>query len=467
LTQEDKNINQDTIVALSTPAGVGALGLIRISGLQSIPVLDKIFVGRNLSKSESHVACLGKIVDGDNILDECVLTIFRGPQSYTGEDTIELSCHGSPYIIKSIIELITRHNIRLAMPGEFTQRAFLNGKLDLTQAEAVGDLIAAQSASQQQLAMYQMRGGISKEIQELRSKLIKFASLIELENDFGEEDVEFADRSELIHLIQSTITRINELEASFQYGKAIKDGVAVAIVGRPNVGKSTLLNALLKENKAIVSDIPGTTRDVIEDTIQIDGMLFRFIDTAGIHETDDIVENIGIERSFEQINKAQVVLWLDEIQEDTEELVQRFSEIKLRPEQQAIIILNKTDSFHTCHSYDVEEAVSTLTNRTPTLAMSALTQNHLDKLKALLIETTHQHAFSQQQVIISNIRHLNILKETRNSLAAAINGLQNSLPSDLIAIDIRHAQHHLGEIAGQITTDDLLESIFRDFCIGK
>ena len=314
-----------------TPSGTGALGMIRMSGRSCIEVIDKLFIGRNLMTTESHHACFGKIInEKQEVLDECVATIFRSPNTFTGEDIVEITCHGSSFIIDSIIQLIIRNGIRLAQPGEFTQRAFLNGKMDLTQAEAVGDLIASQSASQHRLAMTQMRGGVSEEIQELRNKLIEFASLIELENDFGEEDVEFAERSALINLVNETILRIDELEQTFQYGKAIKEGIAVAIVGRPNVGKSTLLNALLKEEKAIVSDIPGTTRDVIEDTIQLDGILFRFIDTAGIHDTDDKIESIGIQRSKEQIEKANVVLWVEEIVEKTEELVNRFKQLGIK-----------------------------------------------------------------------------------------------------------------------------------------
>lgn len=458
----------DTIVALSTPPGLGALGMIRISGSRAIDVLDEIFIGRSLVKAPSHQACLGKIKDTEgNIIDECVLTIFRGPNSFTGEDTIEISCHGSPYIIESIIDLILSKGIRLAQPGEFTQRAFLNGKLDLAQAEAVGDLIASQSAQQHRLAMHQMRGGVSDEIRQLREKLIEFASLIELENDFGEEDVQFADRSALIELVQSTMKRVDELIETFTYGKAIKEGVAVAIIGKPNVGKSTLLNALVNEERAIVSDIPGTTRDVIEDTLIIDGLLFRFIDTAGIHETDDVIESIGIERSLAQLEKAQIVLWMAEIEESAEAIVQDFHELSIRQDQKVIILLNKQDTFHTCHSYDVEEAVSTLTKRTPTLALSAKDKKQLPALKKLLTDAIAKNKFEQQSIIISHARHKQALEETKNSLSAVLQGLSNSIPSDLVAMDIRHAQLFLGEIAGQISTDDLLDSIFSNFCIGK
>lgn len=462
------NVTQDTIVALSTPAGIGALGIIRLSGSKAIEVVDIIFHGRLLAKAPSHQACFGSIKNkSGDIIDECVVTLFRGPNSFTGQDTVEITCHGSPYIIQSIIDEILKHDVRLALPGEFTQRAFLNGKLDLSQAEAVGDLIASQSASQHKLAMHQMRGGVSDEIKTLRAKLIEFASLIELENDFGEEDVEFADRTALINLVNDTDRRIDELIATFEYGKAIKEGIAVAIIGKPNVGKSTLLNALVNEEKAIVSDIPGTTRDVIEDTIQLNGILFRFIDTAGIHETDDKIESIGIERSLQQLEKASIVLWVVEIEEDAQDLAKQFYALNIRADQRAIIILNKQDTFHTCHSYDVEEALSTLTRRTPTLAMSAKTKDNLDKLKKLLIDASQQNRFAQESVIISNARHKAALEETKNSLQAVRTGLESGISSDFIAMDIRHAQHHLGEIAGQISTDDLLDNIFSNFCIGK
>ncbi len=462
------NIPQnDTIVALSTPQGVGALGLIRISGPNAIAIMDKLFIGRSLLSCPSHQACLGKIVFEEAVLDECVLTLFKGPKSFTGEDVIELSCHGSPYILSRVIDLILKQGIRLAQPGEFTQRAFLHGKMDLSQAEAVGDLIAAQSRSQHQLAMTQMRGGVSSEIEKLRTQLIKFASLIELENDFSEEDVEFADRSALLHLVTSTIHRINELEHTFQYGRAIKQGIAVAIVGQPNVGKSTLLNALLNEDKAIVSNIPGTTRDVIEDTIQLDEIIFRFIDTAGIHETTDTIENIGIERSIQQMKNAQIILWVDEISVDAQGIANKFNQFTWQKEQKPIIILNKIDDFHTCHAYDVEEAVSTLTHRTPTLAISAKKNRNLEKLQSLLIQSTNHYEISAQPVIISNARHMQALRQTRTSLTRVVESLEAGISSDLIAIDIRHALHHLGEIAGTISTDDILDSIFRDFCIGK
>ncbi len=462
------SVINDTIVALSTPQGSGALALIRVTGDAAWTIVNSIFSLRKLKKSDSHRARYGTVVHKDGTaLDDCIITAFKSPKSFTGEDMAEISCHGSPFIIREIIELICQCGARLARPGEFSQRAYFNGKMDLTQAEAVADLIASQSASQHQLAMYQMKGGISNEIEMLRSKLIEFASLIELENDFGEEDVEFADRKALTVLASDTIGRIDELESTFYYGKAIKDGVAVAIVGPPNVGKSTLLNVLLSEEKAIVSSIPGTTRDVIEDSILIDGILFRFIDTAGIHETKDEIESIGISRSLAQIERANIILFVQEIDEDYQVLAEKFREIKIRPEQKAIVLLNKYDQFHACHGYDVEEAVSTLTGRTPTLAISAKDKTQLDKLRKQLVNITSESINPGQQVIISTLRHMEALRLTRASLQRVVDGLTAEVPSDLIAMDIRHALHHLGEIAGVITTDDLLDNIFSNFCIGK
>jgi len=454
------------IIALATPTGKGAIGIIRLSGTEVIELVDRYFFGKNLSQVEGHSVHYGKIKKEDGqILDECLATVFRAPRSYTKEDIVELSCHGSHYILQEIIQLFTRNGVRMALPGEFTMRAFLHGQLDLTQAEAVADLIASNSKTQHQLAMDQMRGGFSKMIKSLRKKLIKFASLIELENDFGEEDVEFADRTELIASVDETALVISDLIDSFAMGNAIKEGIPVAIVGQPNVGKSTLLNALLQEDKAIISNIPGTTRDVIEDTIQIEGLIFRFIDTAGIRETQDEIETIGIERTMQQLEKARIVLFLDDIHEEYQDIVARFKALKIKAEQSAIILLTKTDTFHTCHRYDVEEAVSTMTGRTKTIAISATKNEGIDVLKKELVaRSVHKDS---SQIIISNNRHLQALQETQTALQKVKEGLQNGIPSDLIAIDIRHAMHHLGAISGEISTDDLLDSIFRDFCIGK
>ncbi len=458
---------QDTIVALSTPRGEGAIGVIRLSGSNAISIVDQCFYGQNLTNSEANTVHYGKIkTEEGKVVDECLAAIFKAPRSYTKEDVVEISCHGSQYIIQEVMQLMVRSGARLAEPGEFTQRAFLNGQLDLAQAEGVADLIASNSASQHQLAMNQMRGGVSKVIQELRDKLIEFASLIELENDFSEEDVEFADRKDLAVLVTKIQGTITNLRDSFAHGNAIKDGVPVAIVGNPNVGKSTLLNTLLNENKAIVSEIAGTTRDVIEDTIQIEGILFRFIDTAGLRATEDVVEIMGIERTKEQIEKAQIVLYMAEIAEDYPSIIKEYTSV-VSEDAKSIIILNKTDAFHACHSYDIEEAISTSLRRMPVIALSAKEGNHVDKLKQLLINQVKGMKGDANQVTISNLRHYESLVKSNESLQSVLNGLAMEIPSDLIAIDIRDALYHLGMISGEISTDDLLSSIFSNFCIGK
>ncbi len=457
--------NQDTIIALSTPPGEGAIGVIRLSGPSAISMVDEVFFGANLLKAEANTVHYGKIKQADKILDECLATIFRAPRSYTKEDVVELSCHGSQYVLQKVIELLLSKGARSAQPGEFTLRAFLNGQLDLSQAEAVADLIASKSEGQHQLAMSQMRGGISKLISGLREQLIEFASLIELENDFGEEDVEFANRDNLKNLVLKILRVINELKDSFVFGNAIKEGIPVAIIGAPNVGKSTLLNALLNEDRAIVSDIPGTTRDVIEDTITINGQLYRFLDTAGIRDTEDEIESIGIERSYEQIKKASVILFLADINEFHEITAQAFRALPHMENKKAIILLNKADTKKSCAMYDMEEAVSTLTGRTPTLSISAKEKSNISKLKDLLVSL--QSSKSDSNVILSNSRHLEALENTSESLNKVITGLDENVPSDFIAMDIRHALHHLGLISGEISTDDLLDSIFSSFCIGK
>ncbi len=462
------NIHKDTIIALSTPMGEGAIGVIRLSGAKAIDYVDEFFFGANLKKATPNTVHYGKIKDASgNIIDECLATIFKAPRSYTKEDVVEISCHGSSYIIQKLIEIFIGRGARPAEPGEFTLRAFLNGQLDLSQAEAVADLIASSSAAQHEMAMDQMRGGISKMVAGLREQLIEFASLIELENDFGEEDVEFADRENLKSLVHKILQVILDLKQSFEYGNAIKEGVPVAIIGAPNVGKSTLLNALLKEDKAIVSEIAGTTRDVIEDTITLEGIPFRFIDTAGIRTTEDVVENLGIERSRQQAEQAQIILYLTEIQEDHLAIIEEFKAMNFRPDQKKVILLNKSDDFHGCHSYDVEEAVSTLTSRTETIAISAKEQTNLERLRKVLVSAIQNKKGGNASTVVTNVRHFNSLSLTSESLNKVLEGLDGGMPSDLVAMDIRHALHHLGEISGEISTDDLLESIFSNFCIGK
>lgn len=461
------NVN-DTIIALATPSGSGAIGVIRLSGSAAIAMVDQHFYGKNLQKVDANTVHYGKIKDEHGrILDECVATIFRAPRSYTKEDIVEISCHGSSYILEQVIQLMMRAGARQAEPGEFTLRAFLNGQLDLSQAEAVADLIASESKGSHELAMNQLRGGFSHQITELRQELIDFAALIELELDFGEEDVEFADRGKLENLVTQIKTVIRKLMDSFAYGNAVKKGVPVAIVGQPNVGKSTLLNALLNEDRAIVSDIAGTTRDVIEDTITIEGVQFRFIDTAGIRATDDQIESIGIAKTMEQIEKAKIVLFLDDIKNDHSETARRFAELQISSDQSALILLNKADEMQNmCSAYDVEEAVSTLTRRTPTIAFSAKEKTRIDDIKSQLIEQVRALS-TGDDTIVTNARHYDALHSAYESLDKVLDGLTSGITGDFIAMDIRQALHYLGMITGEIHTDDLLDSIFGRFCIGK
>jgi len=459
------HVLDDTIVALSTPSGVGAIAMIRLSGPQAIRISDEIFLGKKLGDQKTHTIHFGKIIDNEQVIDEVLVSIFKGPRSYTGQDTTEISCHGSPYISEQIIKLCIKAGARTANPGEFTMRAFLNGQIDLSQAEAVADLISSETQAQHELAINQMRGGYSDMIKSLRDKLIEFASLLELENDFGEEDVEFADRSALVKLVTSIKILIGELLQSFDYGNAIKEGIPVAIIGKPNVGKSTLLNKLLNEDRAIISAIPGTTRDIIEDTMQLDGILFRFIDTAGIRDTQDEIEQMGIAKTKEQIEKAQIILYIDEIKEDHNEITSDFKKHDLS-NKKTIILLNKIDSFHKCHSYDVEEAVGTLTNRTPTIAISAKDGKHIEKLKSTLTQIITSSK-SSSNIVVSNLRHHEALNNANEALQKVLDGLNQNISSDFLALDIRYALSSLGEISGEVSTDDLLDSIFRNFCIGK
>jgi tRNA modification GTPase len=460
------NLN-DPIIAIATPSGQGAIGVIRLSGESCIEILDKCFFGKNLSKVEGNTIHYGKIKrPDDTMVDECLVSIFRAPRSYTKEDSAEISCHGSPFILEEVVKLLIALGCRQAHPGEFTLRAFLNGQLDLSQAEAVADLIASENEMSHELALSQLRGGFSEEIKRLRQELIDFASLIELELDFGEEDVQFADRDRLIKLVEQIQTVISKLLKSFSYGNVVKKGVAVAIIGEPNVGKSTLLNALLNEDRAIVSDIAGTTRDVIEDKIIIEGIEFRFIDTAGLRETVDTIESIGIHKTKEQIEKASIVLFMSEISEDHQSIVDDFKKINIKPQQAAIILLNKIDKFHTCHAYDIEEAVSTLTNRTPCIAFSAKEGTSVDKIKNQLVQIIKNQKIADVSTV-TNLRHFEALQKANEALTAVLNGINSGITGDFIAMDIRQSLHHLGEITGEINTDDLLDSIFTRFCIGK
>ncbi|KQS27071.1 tRNA uridine-5-carboxymethylaminomethyl(34) synthesis GTPase MnmE [Dyadobacter sp. Leaf189] len=447
---------QEVICALATPSGVGAIAVIRVSGEGSISIVNSIFKGKNLEKADSHTVHFGTISDGIEVIDEVLVTVFKTPRSFTKEDSVEISCHGSDYIIRQILKVLISKGARIAKPGEFTQRAFLNGQFDLVQAEAVADLIAADSQSSHKTALNQLRGGFSKKLTSLRSELIHFASMIELELDFGEEDVEFAQRDDLKRLIDSLQETIAPLIESFDAGNAIKEGVPVAIIGSPNVGKSTLLNALLNEEKAIVTSIAGTTRDVIEDTMILGGIKFRFIDTAGIRETVDLVESIGIERSKAAMAKADIVIFLFD-SEETYNDIKVLAE-SLPKDKQVLFVLNKidTDNGQNVRLHALDDDL---------IPISAQMQSGLAALTTKLISLVHKQ--SAADTVVTNLRHYEHLVKTFDSLTDVVNGLSLGVTGDFLAQDIRLALHHLGEITGTIVTDDLLENIFRKFCIGK
>lgn len=449
----------DTITALATPPGQGALGIIRVSGFETIQIVNGLFKGKDLTKVASHTIHLGTIRDDNNeIIDEVLVSIFKGPHSYTKEDVIEISSHGSQYILQKILGLLVGKGARLAKPGEFTQKAFLNGRFDLAQAEAVADLITSENASMQQTAMKQMRGGFSNEIKDLREQLVHFASMIELELDFAEEDVEFADRQGLIALVNKIQTLIQSLIASFEYGNVIKNGVPTVIAGKPNAGKSTLLNALLNEEKAIVSEIAGTTRDFIEDSIYLDGIAFRFIDTAGIRETNDKVESIGVQRTLEKMKQASLVIYMIDLANDNaHDISEQLIGLK-QSDVPYLVVGNKEDEAKA----KLKEAIQA---EDPVL-ISAKSKTHLDELKQRLKAFIEQTK-SQSDVIVTNARHLQSLKQTDEALNRVIEGINMQMSNDLVAQDIRSALFHLGEITGEVTTDDLLENIFSKFCIGK
>ncbi len=448
----------DTIAALATPSGVGAIGVIRISGPESIPIVNGLFNGKNLEEVQTHTVHLGTIRDNSTVIDEVLVMLFKGPHSYTKEDVIEISSHGSPYILQKVLMLLVSKGARLAKPGEFTQRAFINGRFDLAQAEAVADLIAAENASMQQTAMKQMRGGFSDEIKNLREQLVHFASMIELELDFAEEDVEFADRQGLIDLIVKIQSLIQSLISSFEYGNAIKNGIPTVIAGKPNAGKSTLLNALLNEEKAIVSDIPGTTRDFIEDQIHIDGIAFRFIDTAGIRETEDKVESIGVARTLEKMKEASLVLYLVDLENDSIDSIREQVEELRTSDVPFLVIGNKSDIANS-------ELVEWLNGLEESILISAKKKENLEELRNRL--KTFISTPAQSDVIVTNARHLQSLQQTDEALNRVVEGINNQISNDLVAQDIRFALFHLGEITGEVTTDDLLENIFSKFCIGK
>ncbi len=464
-------ILQDTIVALATPSGAGAIAVIRISGNDAITICSPLFRSiskKKLHEQKSHTVHLGHIIDEERILDEVLVTLFKNTNSYTGEPTIEISCHGSSYIQQEIIQLLLRNNCRMANPGEFTLRAFLNGKLDLSQAEAVADLIASDSQASHQIAMQQMRGGFSNEIKDLRDELLNFASLIELELDFAEEDVEFANRTQFEQLISRITKVLKRLIDSFAVGNVIKNGIPVAIVGEPNVGKSTLLNALLNEERAIVSNIAGTTRDTIEDEITIGGIGFRFIDTAGIRETKDIIEGLGIQKTFEKIAQAEVVIFLFDsstIQNSTNAILSMKNEIeKVKnkyPQKPLLIVANKVDHLQ-------ETDTIALTSQIPDIhLLSAKKGTGIQELQDKLLDFVNTGTLRNNDTIVTNSRHYDALLKALEEIQKVQFGIDSGLSGDLMAIDIRQALYYFGEITGEITNDDLLGNIFANFCIGK
>ena len=456
-------IHQNTIVALATPSGAGAIAIIRLSGKDAITIAAGIFnsiSGKELSKQKSHTVHLGNIVDGSRIIDEVLATVFKNPNSYTGENVVEFSCHGSSYIQQEIIQLLLRKGCRMATAGEFTLQAFLNGKMDLSQAEAVADLIASDSKASHQLAIQQMRGGFSTEIEELRIQLLNFASLIELELDFSEEDVEFANREEFQKLIKKITVLLKKLIDSFATGNVLKNGIPVAIVGRPNSGKSTLLNSLLNEERDIVSNIAGTTRDTIEDEITIGGIRFRFIDTAGLRDTTDEIEKIGVERALEKLEKSSIYIYLfDSTEMSVVEVKKELDSFTTNSKQ--LIVANKIDKAS-------KEEVAAINNSDFSfLTISAKSKDSLGTLTNSLLDIAGIEALDSNQLMVTNSRHYDVLTKSLEEISKVQEGIDNHLTGDLLAIDLRQALYFLGEITGQVSNDDLLGNIFANFCIGK
>ncbi|MEE4196159.1 MAG: tRNA uridine-5-carboxymethylaminomethyl(34) synthesis GTPase MnmE [Bacteroidales bacterium] len=468
-------MNNDIICAISTPQGNGAIAVIRLSGDESIALTDKVFHmagNKQLVDQQPNTLHFGVLKQDDKVIDEVVVSLFKAPRSYTGEDVVEISCHGSVYIQQQILQLLTRQGARLAQPGEFTLRAFVNGKMDLSQAEAVADLIASSSATSHQVAIQQMRGGFSSEIAQLRDRLLNFISLLELELDFSEEDVEFANRSQLNDLLNNIQQLIRKLLKSFDLGNVIKNGVPVAIVGHTNVGKSTLLNKILHEEKAIVSEIAGTTRDVIEDVMNIEGVIFRFIDTAGIRETTDTIETIGIERTYQRIAKSSIVLLLVDATEKVGDIGQAVRKVKEKigaTGKKLMVIVNKMDRLDdpaTAQTID-DHLQQLLDPEDVRIKISAKTGENVETLIDELLSVVNLAALNQNEVIVTNARHYEALEKASVALQRAIDGLNSGITGDFLAMDIRETLHYLGEITGQITTDEVLGNIFKNFCIGK
>jgi tRNA modification GTPase len=464
-------MTDSTICAISTAPGVGGVALIRVSGKEAFSITDAIFrptkKSISVAKQLSYTMSYGKIVTGEEVLDNVLVTVFRNPHSFTGEDVVEISCHGSVYIQQEILKLLLENGCRMARPGEFTQRAFLNKKIDLSQAEAVADVIASASAASHRLAMSQMRGGFSKELQNLRSQLLHFVSLIELELDFSEEDVEFVDRTQLVRLAEDIQLVIAKLAQSFSLGNALKNGIPVVIVGETNAGKSTLLNLLLKEEKAIVSEIHGTTRDSIEDVININGLTFRFIDTAGIRDTGDEIEFLGIQRTFQKIDQASIVIWMidtthfnKEIEYIADRIVPRTTNKKL------IIVFNKIDKINSEEQLILEEE---FLPHVPAerIYLSAKFKKNTEKLENALLKAANLPELNDKDIVVTNLRHYEALTKALESIDRVETSLKTKLSGDFIAQDLRECMHYLGEITGEITTDEILGNIFRNFCIGK
>ena len=450
----------NTIIAIATPPGIGAIGVLRISGDKAIEIINSIFASKNLLQQPSHTLHVGSLKNNNEVIDEVVVSLFRAPRSYTGEDVVEISCHGSFFIQQKIIDICIEKGARLAKAGEFTQRAFLNGKLDLTQAEAVADLIASNTEAARKTALQNMRGGFSNTLKELREQLLKFSALIELELDFSQEDVEFADRTQLYNLITEAQTVTNNLLQSFKLGNVIRNGVQVAIVGKPNAGKSTLLNTLLNENRAIVSEIAGTTRDTVEEIINIEGILFRLIDTAGIRTGENEIETIGIEKSLEKMRNADIVIYLFDVAHETREQVFAEQNQLISASKKFMLVGNKLDLLDADNAIRKFEGIDAL-------FISAKEHTHVNILKKELVDKVITGNIKTENIIITNARHYEALQKVAYSLTDIKHGLDDKISGDLIALDIRRCLHYLGEITGQITNEDQLDYIFSKFCIGK